>query len=513
MSRRVFEDLLYRRVPHITGIYLAAGWGLLEFAGWATLRFSLSPLVADLVMGLWLATLPVVVALAWRFGAPGPQHGPLRQSPESSKSVAVLPFENLSNDPENAYLADGLADEITSALTRIPGLNVASRTSAFAYRGAREDVRFIGRALGVGAVLEGSVQRAGERLRVTTQLVSVTDGYHLWSDHFDGEMRDVFQIEDEIAASVAHALRVILSAPGRRAMAKVPKSDIRAYEFYLRGRQYLWQVRKKSLGYARDMFERAIELDPEYALAYAGLADAHSVLRIFYPEGDADLAAADRASLRSLELDPELAEAHSARGTALSLVNREDEAMETFETAIRLDPKLFEARYFYARMRFQRGEFAEAAALFEAATAIRDDPDSAFFASQSYEALGDHEASLAAYERATDLAEQHMELNPDDARVATMRAVALCRTGRPEEGLEWAERALVIDPVDAGVRYNVACLYAVEGKPDEAIACLSDAVGRGFGNRAWLERDPDMDPLREDPRFEALLGEMDRRGT
>jgi TolB-like protein/thioredoxin-like negative regulator of GroEL len=511
MPRGLVRELLYRRVPQIGGIYLAGGWGLLEFTSWAEERAIGPAGLPDLIVALWLAAFPVVLALAWRFGAPGPQHGPHKDPEQSGKSVAVLPFENLSDDPENAYLADGLADEITSALTKVQGLSVASRTSAFAHRGAAEDVREIGHQLGVGAVLEGSVQRSGNRLRVTTQLVDVGNGYSLWSDHFDRDMEDVFRIQDEIAANVAHALELILAASERRALAKVPTSDVRAYEFYLRGRQFLYGIRRKSLEYAREMFERAIEIDPEYAMAYAGLADAHSILCIFYPESQAELDAADRASQRALELDPELAEAHSARGTALSLMGQDDAARAALETALDLDPRLYEAHYFYARICFQAGEFKKAADLFEEAYSIREDYNSAFFAAQSYEAMNDPQAAQEAYDTALKVAEQHMELNPDDPRAATMRAVSLCRIGEKEEGLHWAERALEIDPEDAGIRYNAACLYAVEGRPDQALNHLAAAIRRGFGNPRWLARDPDMDPLRDDPRFQALMAGMEER--
>ncbi len=509
----LIRELLYRRVPQIGGIYLAGGWGVLEFTSWAAERAIVPAGLPELVVALWLAAFPIVLALAWRFGAPGPQHGPHKDPEHSGKSVAVLPFENLSDDPENAYLADGLADEITSALTKVRGLNVASRTSAFAHRGVREDVREIGHQLGVAAVLEGSVQRSGDRLRITTQLVGVADGYSLWSDHFDRDMEDVFMIQDEIAANVAHALELILAASERRALAKVPTSDVRAYEFYLRGRQFLYQVRRKSLEYAREMFEHAIAIDSAYAMAYAGLADSHSTLCIYYPESDADLAEADVASARALALDPELAEAHSARGTALFLMGRIDEARESFETAIALDPGLFEARYFFARACFQHGDSQRAASLFEEANKIREDYHAAFFAAQSYEAMGDHEAAREAYRTAKDVAERHMELNPDDPRAATMRSVSLCRIGERAAGLHWAERALAIDPDDAGVRYNVACLYAVEGQVDEALDCLAAAVANGFGNREWLEQDPDMDSLRDHPRFHALMQEMSQRGA
>ncbi len=509
MSARWAYALFHRRVPHVLGIYLAGGWGVLEFTNWATVRFGWPPGAPDVVVGLWLASLPVVFALAWRYGAPGPQHGAARVSPDPSKSVAVLPFENLSDESGSALLADGLADEILSALARIPELRVASRISAFVYRDAKEDVRAIGRALGVGAVLEGTLQRSGDRLRITTRLVGVVDGYTLWAQDFDREMEDWFQIEREIAENVARSLRVLLVHPDRRDRARVPRSDIRAYECYIRGREYLYQMGRKSLGYARDMFQRAIDLDPTYALAWAGLADALTTLRIFYPAAEMDLAVAEGAARRAVELDPTLAEAHSATGSVLALLDRSPEAEAAFTRAIELDPRLWEAHYFFARDRFQHGEFARAAEHFDRATEIRGDADSAFFGAQSYEALGDPTRARAAYRNAAEAATRRMEMNPDDARTATILSVALCRTGEPEAGLEWAERALDIDGDDAGIRYNVACLYAVEGRTDEALACLTTAVRRGFGNREWFARDPDMDSLRNDPRFEALMGQLD----
>lgn len=507
MSGRWAQDLVHRRVPHVLGIYLAGGWGVLEFANWASVRFGWPGATPDVVMGLWMAALPVVLALAWRYGAPGPQHGPARVSADPSKSVAVLPFENLSAEPGSGLLADGLAEEILLALARIPELRVASRTSAFAYRDAREDVRAIGRALGVGAVLEGTLQRSGERLRITTRLVGVADGYNLWARDFDREMEDWFEIEREIAENVARSLRVLLGRTDRQALARVPPADIRAYECYIRGREYLYLMSRKSLGYATDMFRRAIELDSRYALAWAGLADALATTRIFYPDADQDLAAAEAAARRAVELEPRLAEAHSAMGSVLALEGRSAEAESAFTRAIELDPGLWEAHYFFARDRFQHGEFDRAAQHFDRAAEIRGDADSAFFGAQSYEALGDSARARLGYRNAAAAAGRRMEMNPDDARSATILAVALCRTGEREAGLEWARRALAIDSEDAGIRYNVACLYAVEGRPDEALSCLEMAMERGFGNLEWFERDPDLDSLRGDPRFQALMGD------
>jgi adenylate cyclase len=502
----------YQRVLSLVGIYLAGGWGLLEFSDWAAVHFGFSPVIVNGVMAAWLLGLPLLVLVAWPRHAGSPSTGappaPLAAPHRPAlPSVAVLPFACLSSAAEDAHLSDGITDEIVNTLGRLEGLSVASRTSAAVYARGGHDVREMGRHLGVDAVLEGSVQRAGERLRVSTRLVDVATGHHLWAERFDSGMADIFDVEDSIAENVAVALRVILKEQDRRMIARSPTRSVHAYEHYLRGRQFLQQTRLKSLQYAREMFCSAVELDPEFARAHAGIADSIAVQRLYYPDvGDLD--EAERAAGRALELEPGQAEGHSSMGAVHFLRGRCAEAEAEFREAVRLDSRLFEARYFYARMCFQLGRFADAERLFEDALHAREDYQAAFFAAQSSEALGGGSRAAELYARALAVVERHMELNPDDARAATMRAVALCRLGRVDEGLHWAERALFADPEDAGVRYNVACLYAVAGNPDRAIACLQDAVRGGFGNRDWLERDPDLDGVRDDPRFPALMAGM-----
>jgi serine/threonine protein kinase/tetratricopeptide (TPR) repeat protein len=423
-----------------------------------------------------------------------------------ARSVAVLPFANLSGLPEDEVLSDGITEEIINALTRIERLRVASRTSAFVFKGKPENVRSIGAQLGVRAVLEGSVQRSGSRLRISVQLVGVADGYLLWSERYDREMADVFAIQDEIAQSIARVLEVILSDHEREALSRVPTRDVRAYEYYLRGRQFFHQSRHKTLQFAEEMFRRAIALDPNYAQAWAGLADSCSLLRMFYPGACTEPDLGEEASAKALALDPRLPEAHAARGFALWQAQHVEEAVAEFEEAMRLDPRQYEARYFLARLRFSQGRIEEAAELFEQAAAAREDPSARFFAAQSYAALGRQAEAEAAYRRALHVVKQHLELNPDDSRAATMCAVASCRLGEREEGLRWAERARAIDPDDGSVLYNVACLLALEDRREDAITCLYQAVTAGFGARDWIAHDPDLDSLRDDPRFQALLG-------
>ncbi len=303
---------------------------------------------------------------------------------------------------------------------------------------------------------------------------------------------------------IARAPAAVAAAPTR--VRRLPSADARAYDCCLRARQFLKVPRKANLQFACEMFRRATEIDPRYAPAHAGLAEGAAQLHMLYPSPDgAQLQVADAASARALDLDPGLAEAHAARGLTLFLSRRMEEAEREFLFAIQADPSRPEARYYYARACLQQGRHEEAARLCREANRVREDYQSAFFAAQASEASGN---AGEDYRTALEVVERHMEMNPDDPRAATMRAVCLARAGRREEGLHWARQALAIDPLDAGVRYNVACLYAVEGAHGEALDCLEAVVAAGFRNREWMERDPDLASLRESSRFRSLMDRM-----
>jgi serine/threonine protein kinase/tetratricopeptide (TPR) repeat protein len=447
-------------------------------------------------------------ALAVPSGTTPPGNAPTvsaTQTPAAGKSIAVLPFVNMSADPENEYFTDGIAEEIINALTKVQALRVASRTSAFAFKGKSEDIGEIGRKLKVATVLEGSVRKAGNKLRVTAQLVNVADGYHLWSERYDRQLEDVFAIQDEIAENIVRALRVVLSDEEKRAIEQAPATDIEAYDYYLRGRQFFHQFRRTSIQFARRMFERAMEADPRYARAHAGAADCCSLLYMYWDASKANLEGADSYSRTALELAPELAEAHASRGFAVSLSRQYEEARREFETAIRLNPKLYEPHYLYARACFQEGHLEEAVRHYEDASRVRPEDYQALLLIQSpLNGLGRKAEAQAALRRGLQVAEKHLELNPDDARALYLGAGALVQLGERERGLEWARRSVGIDPEDSALLYNVACVYALAGQTDDAIGCLEKAIQNGFGHREWLENDSDLDSVRGDPRFEVL---------
>jgi len=423
-----------------------------------------------------------------------------------AKSIAVLPFASASGDQEGEYFADGVAEEIINALSKIKALKVSSRTSSFSFKGKNEDIREIGRKLQVGTVLEGSVRKSGKRLRVTAQLVNAIDNSQLWAERYDREMEDVFEIQDEIAASIVAALRVVLTEDEKRAIEQVPTVNVEAYEFYLRGRQFFHQHRRRSHEFARQMFERAIELDPGYALAHAGIADCCSFLYSYFDASPQNLRRAESASKRALDLAPQLAEAHASRGLAVSLKGQFDEAEQEFQTAMRLDPKSFEAAYFYARACRAVGKNDEATKWFERAIAVRpDDFASLMLLASTYEGLGRADDATRTMRRGYDAARKHLELNPDNPRALYFGALALSALGESERARDWNRRALEMEPDDPSVLYNIACVFARELLPNEAISALRKALDNGFGHWQWIDHDNDLDSLRAEPSFVELL--------
>jgi serine/threonine protein kinase/tetratricopeptide (TPR) repeat protein len=425
-------------------------------------------------------------------------------------SIAVLPFVDMSPKKDQEYFCDGITEEIINALANVDGIRIASRTSTFVFKGKSEDIRQIGKKLNVSCLLEGGVRKAGDRLRVTTQLINVDDGYHVWSGQYNRNLKDVFEIQEEIAGSIVQALKIELTEDERRALEQTATKDVQAYDFYLKGRRYFSQGRRKSYEFAIKMFKRAIEEDPNYALAYAGLADCHSSLFMCQDTDQKYLHRSERASSKALELDPDLAEAHASRGLAFSLGGRYDEAQEEFEKALRLNSKLFESYYFYARDRYVQGKLEEAAKLFEKACRVDpDDYQAPILLAQTYSGLNLPLQAEAQLRNGLVAAEKHLQMNPDDARARYLGAAALVELGEKDKGIEWAREALAIDPDDPVMLYALACIYATIEDVDEALDHLERAVDNGFTHKQWIKQDSYLNPIRGSSRFEALIKRFD----
>jgi non-specific serine/threonine protein kinase len=428
---------------------------------------------------------------------------------KAEKSIAVLFFENLSRDAEDEYFRDGITEDIITELSNINGLRVFPRSTMLPFRDKPVTVSEVAQQLNARYVLEGTLRRGGNRIRLTAQLVETRSGHALWAERFDRQMEDVFAIQDEIAQSIARALRVMLTEKEKKAIEKKPTQDVQAYDYYLRGRQFFHQMRRKGFDFARDMFARAIALDPTYAKAYAGLADCCSLLYAYWEATDENLKEADAASRKALQIAPELAEAHVARAVALSLNKKFDDGDAEFKTALRLDPECFEAFYFYARSCLIQGKQEKAVELFERASELRpEDYQAPILLAAIFDGLGRKREADAAARRGLKVAEKHLELHPDDARALYLGAGAQCQLGERARSVEWAGRALKIDPDEPVILYNVGCMYSQLGRVEDSLDCLEKAVDNGFRDKAWFDSDSTLDPLRAHPRFLALLEKL-----
>jgi TolB-like protein/tRNA A-37 threonylcarbamoyl transferase component Bud32/Tfp pilus assembly protein PilF len=455
------------------------------------------------------------------------------------RSIAVLPFANMSTDPENEFFADGIAEEIINALTKLPGLRVAARTSAFSFKGKNVNLRAVGEQLGVANVLEGSVRRAGSRLRITAQLIGVADGYHAWSERYDRELDDVFAIQDEIAATIAERLKVTFD--GRSgALVQAGTENVSAYQLYLKGRVLLYK-RGPHIDRARECFKQAVALDPQYALAHAGLADALNYLAMWGVRRSSEVITQVReATRRALELAPDLAEAHYARATTAMYHDYDvDTCGREFARAVELSPGYIQARCGRALYDLSNVREDHGAALAEADRAVRDDPLSAYavtiraiilsHAGRSGEAVaearrateldpdsvvawwqlqcisgwaGDHAASVRAGETALTLSNR---FSWPVATLAAERGRAGDRTAAEELYRELSDRnaASYVQPTMLAIA-AVGC-----GRLDEALGLLRRAADEhDFVLPSFVKGWPDLEPARRLPGFRDLLGRM-----
>ncbi len=425
------------------------------------------------------------------------------------RSVAVLPLADLSAERDQEYFGDGVAEEILNALAKIGGLHVPARTSCFAFRGATVDAREIGRRLGVEALLEGSIRKAGDRLRITVQLIDARNGFQLWSERFDRELNDIFAVQDEIARSVIDALGLSLAQREERTFIKRSTTNVEAYEFYLRGRKRFQEWTRQSIGLAREMFQRATELDSHFAGAWAGLATAH--VHLFGCDSDPHLEKAREASGHALQLDPQLAEAHVAAGQVFSMEQRYAEAAMAFERAIELDPTFFDAYYYYARSCFKSGDFEKALRLFKKAESVRpEDYQSPYLAALALTKLDRCDEARRAEERALERVTRHIDLNPDDARACVLLAGVLAKAGETERARPWIARAMSLASDDDAILYNAGCALAILGEDEQALDALEKAIGAGLAGGDWVPHDPDWQRLRDHPRFQKLVARLAR---
>jgi TolB-like protein/Tfp pilus assembly protein PilF len=416
-----------------------------------------------------------------------------------------LPFADLSAERDQEHFSDGVAEEILNALSKVGGLHVPARTSCFAFRGANVDAREIGKRLGVETLLDGSIRKAGKRVRISVQLIDANNGYQLWSERFDREIEDIFAIQDEIARSVLESLGLALTEREKFRFLKPSTANIEAYEFYLRGRKLYHKWTRQSVAFARQMFERAVKIDPSFAAAWAGLANTYVDL-FRWGRKPRDLEQAQHASEHALKLGPHSAEAHVSAGQALAIQRRFSEAAIAFDRAITEDPTLFETYYLYGRMLFESGDVEKAVKMFEKTQAVRpDDFESRVLYAQALTELGRQDEARRAHQLAVEFIEKHLELDPDEARAYSLGASVLIRLGQSERSKQWTQQAMALAPNDPLILYNAACNFALFGETDHALDGLERAIEAGVAVGDWIKHDPDFENLHSHPRFQAIV--------
>ena len=512
-SSTLWEEIKRRNVVRVVVAYLLVGWGLIQIADATLQPLHLPEWAGTLVVWLVALGFPITVTLAWVLDitpkgikVTGPvEEGDEVSSAPSDASIAVLPFANMSGDPDNEYFSDGLSEELLNLLTQLQSLRVCSRTSSFSLKGKNIDMPTIASQLGVRHVLEGSVRRAGDRVRITAQLIDAVEDRHLWSETYDRELQDIFAVQDEIAAHLFTALKLSLTTEEQHAI-RPTTDNAEALDYFLRGRELYHRTEPGHLDKSREKFEEAIRIDPNYALAWAGLTYVFVETYWYKDKEGVWIERAHEASRKAVELAPHLAEPHAARGLALRAAEQFDEAEAEFEKAITLNPRLFEPLHFYAQMMRSLGQYERAAQLFCRAAEVRpEDYQALAIASNMYEAMGDIQRARVVSKETAERATRAIELNPNDSRALILGAGAWQTLGDEKKALEWAGRAYEVDPGSSGMMYNSACIYAKLGETERALDFLEKAVELGGRNKRYYENDSDFDSIRDHPRFKALL--------
>jgi adenylate cyclase len=514
-AKGLWSQLKKRNVVRVALVYFIVGLVVIQVGAVAFEASAIPSWSLFLLIVLVLLGLPIALALAWTYevtpqGIRKDSAGFIESIIEiedyevGAPSVAVLPFDDLSEKGAQAYFSEGMAEEVLNSLCRVANLRVVSRQAAFQFGGRQTHVREIGRKLGVQTVLQGAVRISGDNLWVSVQQVKTSDASHIWSQQYDRPLKDVFEIQQEIANGVAATLGVSWQ-PGPND--RQQQVDPRAYDYLLHGLQYFARHTTQDNVYARQMLNQAIKIEPDYGRAWAGVAYTHGFEYMYFNASNVNLDEAKRASKRALELAPELASSHVSAGIAHCMSQNYKQAEAEFEKAIRLDPKDYEAWYFFGRAKVHEGDLGRALKLFEWASRVRpEDFQSVLLQAQLYTSLDQKGKALGITRKGIKRVRAVLELNPDDNRALNMGAFALLRLGSAEEATQWMSASMKNAPMDSIIQYNGACFFSLAGDVEHALDCLENCLIKvGNISREWLVHDSDMDNIRDHPRYEEII--------
>lgn len=432
----------------------------------------------------------------------------------SEFSICVLPFVNMSGEPEQDYFSDGISEDIITDLSNVSALSVVARNTSFTFKGQTVDVKEIAEKLGVTHVLEGSVRKAGNRVRITGQLIDGAKGDHVWAARYDRDLTDIFAIQDEISKAIVEALKVKLLPGEKKKIEQRGTSNVEAYDLYLMARQQ-WisgtfgTVRREQS--INRLCRQATVLDPEYAHAWALMGLAQLELRFVHGHDEDALSSAERA----LEINPGLAEAHCIKARYLEEEGQTTDAETQIRTALRLDPDSWEVNREAARMLFRHGQAGDAIPFFQKAASLNDtDWHNPVMLITCFLAIGDQERMMKAAEVARDRVQRAVSADPTNGTALASGAYALAMLGDVDRSREWMRRALLLDPDNLAMKYNAACTFLSQlGDPEEALKTL-EPFFQGVTSATWVwhaEADPDLEPIRGEPKFQKMLGSAKQR--
>ncbi len=425
------------------------------------------------------------------------------------KSVAVLYFENLSGSKEDEYLRDGITEDVITELSKIRGLNTFSRPTILAFRDKPVTPAQIGQQLGAAYVLTGTLRRSGARLRINVQLVDTHTDFPLWSERFDREMKDVFEVQDEMARKIAEALRITLSPQELEALAVKPTENLQAYDLYLRGKRYARRQTRQDLEFALQMFENAVAMDVSFALAYAACANACAMFYCNYSRDQVWVERAREASGKALALRWDLPEVQVSQAWVLYAAELHDEAVRMVKKAIERKRDCEGAYYLLCRALFAAGRYQEVLDVAEVAIEASGEDYNVYVpVLNSLGAIGKSEAKLNMTQRRMAALENHLKQVPEDARARILVAGDYADLGRADDAMRELNMALALRANEASILYNAACVYCGLKRKAEAVDALRKAWEAGFRDAVWTRRDPDLALLHGEPEFDRLYPDV-----
>jgi len=506
-----FRQLQERHVVKVAIAYLVAAWVVLQLADVILPAMNLPEWTITLTLGLLAGGFPIALVLAWVFDitpeglqktndmAGSPAVAQEAGENTHQHSLAVLPFPDMSAEKDQEYFCDGLTDELLNVLTRIPNLRVASRTSCFAFKGKETNMAEVAEKLQVGHVLEGSVRKDGNRIRVMAQLVEVASDTRLWSETYDRELCDIFAIQDEIAGCILEVLKIRLRTDH---LHDPTTQSAKAFEYFLRGKGYGITRSEQGVQRAIELFQKAVAEDPGFVRAWIALAEFAAIQTLFLGGGEASCDIACDAADRAMDISPCRADSFMARGFSHLAAHRYQQAEQDFHEALKLNEHQVNAWHYLARAAHHQGHNERSVAYFLRATELdEEDWESPLLAISNYYRLGDKKAARRMAEIGVKRVKRHLEDYPDNPRAYYLGLGGLEALGQLDLARQWAEQALELSPDDPPTRYNMACFYARMGETEKALDLLEGSIR----SRSWIENDPDMDSLRDSPRYKAII--------